>query len=165
MAMPEMRDATRVAAQLLGRLIAEDTELLRARVREDRGVNADERHFVEVADTLLCTLERLDVGADEELDRDREQLQHGPGEVWLRVAESGRMDKEYVNHVLAHLGQADAGAVGPPAVRLLLLSIGHMDDLDRDAAALAFPEYVGLMRAFDDNVPNAVARMRAVVER
>lgn len=163
MALTNMADETRGVARLLGRLLAEDVEPLRAEVMAGRRPTIDEKLFLDLVDVILELIERLDVGADEFEDREREELQYGTGEMWMRVAESGRMDEDYINHVLAHLG-APGGAVGPPYVRALLQAISLSDANNRMALSLGCPEYVGLIRAFDE-VPHAIDRMRAVVGR
>lgn len=156
-----MSDATRAMAAVFGRLLAEDIEAAKQVLAAD-GQESDSwlAHYINEGNAALECLGRLDVGPDEDEDRDQMQLLLSGGEVWLRVAESGRLNPEYVCHVLGHLNRG--GYVGPPWVRAMLSAIQQADKDVLDQLALSVPEYVGLWRSYRE-VPDAVQRMQRVV--
>lgn len=165
MAPTIVSDATRAAALLFGRLLAEDVQpfIERLQVAADGGLAREEFFYVEVARKILHDLDRLDVGPDEGDDRDREALQHAHGAIWILLAENGRIPTHYIEHLLGHLGD-ERGVVGPPVVRHLLKAIAAADGDTLDSLALSCPEYVGLYRAYRD-VPDAIDRLAAALDQ
>lgn len=150
---------------LFTRLLALDVE---ARAREIRGRSflpltseesawAAEYASLQVANRVMSDCETLDVGPNEDDDVMRAQLQHASGDEWLAIAESGALDlSEYAAHVLFALGEG--GYPGPNWVVHQLRAIAAADKLNRDALALAVPEYVGLYVAATE-VPDGISRL------
>lgn len=157
-----MRDVTRAAMLLFGRLLAEDLCPLAHRAETDgQGLDRSEKFFASAGREMLEALDRLDVGPDETADRDMQRLALGSGELWLRLAESMAIEECYIQHVLHFHGRG--GHPGSRYALLLLRTIEAADEVNRDALALACPEYVGLMRASWE--PGGLGRLEAVALR
>lgn len=151
-----MSDMTRAMALYFGRLLAQDIAAVQSAEPSPAG-----EAWVEAAGEVLIGLDRFEAWPDEESDWNATALERGSGELWLRVAESGRMNVDYVAHVLSHLGKQPSYP-GPAWVRTLLSAISLADEETLDQLAISVPEYVGLWRAYR-HVDGAADRMRAVV--
>lgn len=154
-----MRDTTRATMRLFGRLLAEDLHAL-----GDADTDAEARMWALRARKLLRTLDEMDlINGDEAYDRKLTELAQAPGEVWLQIAEEGRLDEtDYIAHVVDHFNVG--GYPGAPWVVDQLQAIAKADKQNRGLLAGPLPEYVGLMRAATE-VTGGLDRLVAVLDR
>lgn len=152
-------------------LLAQDVEARAKEMRRrafvppspDEGDWVAEFAGVQVAQRVLRDCETLDVGPNEADDLMRSQLQHAPGVVWLEIAESKALNlSEYAAHVLFALGEG--GYPGSNWVVHLLRAIAVADRQNRDALAMAVPEYVGLYQAATE-VPDGIGRLLRLLDQ
>lgn len=157
-----MRDVTRAAMRLFGRLLAIDCELA-SRVEGWEVAASTENTWLRKATAMLHALDALDVVNGEDFDRELDVLALSDGAVWLAMAERGDLDgTDYVAHVLFH---CDAGGYSGTAFHTdLLRTIAAADEQNRAALSLACPEYVGLYRAASE-IQGGLARLIAVMDR
>lgn len=154
----DMSDGTRAAMLTFGQLLARDIAPLQARAAG--GLSPEEAGFLRQGRTVLAALDSLDVGPDEDGDRDMERMRLAPGTAWLLIAESGNAwISEYIAHVLHFFDRG--GYSGGRFVRQLLMAVDAADDEMRDALAIGFPEYVGLWRAAAQT-PDGLARLAGI---
>ena len=160
--MTEMRDITRAAMRLFGRLLAIDCEQAS---RHDGWETAPstKSSWLRKATAMLHALDALDVVNGEDFDRELDVLALSDGAVWLAMAERGDLDgSDYVAHVLFH---CEAGGYsGTAHVTFLLKAIAAADEDNRAALSLACPEYVGLYRAATE-IQGGLQRLVAVLDR
>lgn len=146
--------------QIFGKQLAED--VARAK-RSSLELDDSRATFIVEGERVLMALDRIDVGHDEELDRELQQLAVAEPQVWLELAEGGAFEGgDYIAHVLYHCNQS--GYSGPPFVVALMQTIAAADEEHRNLLAQVFPEYVGLFRACIET-PDGAARLRALVVR
>lgn len=150
---------TMLAIKALGVLLARDL----AEAGTEDATTAQARMRLAVQQTLQL-LDQLADGADGDNDRELHAMALEPGDTWLDLAERGLISRTYVEHVVRHV-RPMSGVMGeapmPAWVRSLLNTVDVADDDVRDELALAFPEYVGLVRAA--RMQGAVPRMQALL--
>lgn len=135
-----MKNLTRVAGSLFARLLAEDV------ATTEPSESATAMQWRSAAEKVLLQLDDLDDHDDPELAAGNVTMLLD-GELWLQLAEEGGLAEDFVAHVLNYASDGRWGYAGPPFVRSLLQAIDRADQENRDAMALAFPEYVGLWSA------------------
>lgn len=157
---------TEVAMRAFGLLLARD---LAAAGPAEEFTTVPQARMAHSASQMLQLIDLLSEGGDEGNDRSLTASALAPGDTWLDLAEAGLIPVGFVEHVVEHVAPradgsytASAGSTTPLWARSLMHTIDVAGDEVRDDMALAFPEYVGLMRAAQ--APGGIRRLRAILE-